>query len=591
MPRNEQATRRHRRDTTTVVRSSLWRRASITIVPALLGLGAARPDATHVAIPLTLSFAPSTVIGGFSTTGTITLATAAPSTGTVVTIANPAGTAIQAGTAQVGIQSIGSTKVAIGAGQTTLSFRVLTAGVAATTVATFTATSGTDHATATLTLNPASLIGISIAPSVVVGGTSATATIALSGPAPAGTGATVQLSASTVSTLSDGSVRVVGSPSAIGLPTTAHVPPGTLSATVPITTSPVPLDQSIRVTATLDGVSRSATITVKMPRPASVLLSAGVVVAGDAVTGTVVLDGPAPPNGFGVPLLASNTNATVPASITIPASATRQTFPITTPVLTSFGATGNTVAISALARSTATTTGTTTTITDGTSNTIVASQSPPVSATLTVLPAVTLRGVAAAPSPVTGGTPVAVTLTFSSVLLPVLTTTATQPAPSGTLVTVQLAVDQPTLVQLPQTVSVPETGGVVTVNGTTTIPTADQTVTISAAVHSTTASTTLTVKKPILALATFTLRPTTVTGGLNLLASLQLTPAMTSAQIVTLSTDRPDLIQLPPTVTVPISQVPTPFTFKTTPVTAQATATVTATSGGQHIPIAVTIVP
>jgi hypothetical protein len=66
---------------------------------------------------------------------------------------------------------------------------------------------------------------------------------------------------------------------------------------------------------------------------------------------------------------------------------------------------------------------------------------------------------------------------------------------------------------------------------------------------------------------------------------------MTSAQIVTLSTDRPDVIQLPPTVTVPVSQVPTPFTFKTTPVTAQTTATITATAGGQRIPIAITIVP
>jgi hypothetical protein len=576
MPPHHHATRRHRRRT--------------LIVPALLALGAARPSATHVAIPLTLTFAPSTVIGGTSTTGTITLGTPAPSTGTVVTIANPAGTTIQAGTAQVGIQSIGSTRVAIGSGQTTLSFRVLTAGVAASTVATFTATSGSDQTTATLTLNPASLVAISIAPSAVVGGTGATATITLSGPAPAGTGVTVQLSALTVGTLADGSVRVIGTSSLIGIPTTAHVPPGTLSVAVPITTSPVGFDQTIEVAATLGNVSRSAMLTIKMPRPTSVLLSSGFVVAGDTVTGTVVMDGPAPLKGLSVPLSASNPNATVPTSITISTSATRQTFLIATPVLTNFGATGNSVTISALPRSTAPLTGTTSTISDGTSNTIVASQSPAASATLTLLPAITARSVAAAPSPVTGGTPIAVTLTFSSALT-FLTTSAQQPAPSGALTTVQLAVDQPTLVQLPQTVSVPETGGVVTVNGTTTIPAADQTVTISATVHATTASTTLTVKKPILALATFTLRPTTVTGGLNLLASFQLTPAMTSAQIVTLSTDRPDVIQLPPTVTVPVSQVPTPFTFKTTPVTAQTTATITATAGGQRIPIAITIVP
>jgi hypothetical protein len=562
--------------------------ASMLLASTFFWSGRTIPHRSSGRIPLTLTFAPSTLVGGTATTATVTLGTPAPGGGATVTITNPPGTTVQAGAAQVGtIQSIGSTKIKVDGGQQSVTFRVLTAGVAAGTVATFTASSGNDQATATLTVNPASLVSVSIAPATMLGGTNATGTVTLDGPAPAGTGATIQLAGTVTSNafLSDGSVRTVSAQSPF-LPTTVTVPPGGSSATFAVTTTPVSPDQTITVSATLGNSARSTTFVVKAPVVTALLLNPSTVVAGNSATGTIVLNGPAPVRGLTSPLSASNTNATVPTTVTVPAGTDRQTFQITTPPLTTFGTAGNTVSISASAR--LSTSGTVSSISDGTSNTILPTTSNP-SAILTLLPTVSLASVAASPSPVTGGSPISVSLTFTreaTTRLATSTTTST----TTTAGTAHLKVDQPTIVQLPSSVVVPIDAGTVTVAGTTTAPVADQNVVITATLFSSVA-TTLTVKKPIPVIATFSLRPTTVTGGLNLIASLQLSTGITTAQVVSLSTDRTDLILLPATVTVPVSSVPTPFTFKTNHVSAQTTATVTATAGSQRIPIVVTIVP
>src|SRR5437868_9674984 len=114
--------------------------------------------ASGSAISLTFTLEPSSVIGGNQTTGTITLSTVAPAGGAIVTVTNPPGTTIQAGAAQFGnIQSEGSTKIAIAEGARTVSFRVNTAGVATSTIAKLTATSGGDAASVSLTILPASI--------------------------------------------------------------------------------------------------------------------------------------------------------------------------------------------------------------------------------------------------------------------------------------------------------------------------------------------------------------------------------------------------------------------------------------------------
>jgi hypothetical protein len=268
----------------------------------------------------------------------------------------------------------------------------------------------------------------------------------------------------------------------------------------------------------------------------------------------------------------------------VPAGSDRQTFQIATPFLTSFTATGgvNTVTI----RTGLATSNNLAQITDGTSNTILLPQTPATSAVLTLFPQRSLASVAASPSPVTGGSPITVTLTIPREAA----SRDPTPPPTGTEGTVELKPDNPSLVRLPTSVAIPAGALTVLVNGTTTIPTADQTVVITA-VHVSTLTTSLTVKKPIPVLALFSLRPTTVTGGQNFIASLQLSSAITSPQVVRLSIDHTGLVVLPDSVTIPVSSVPTSFTFKTNPVTVQTTATVTAIAGTQRIPVALTIVP
>ena len=127
--------------------------------------------------------------------------------------------------------------------------------------------------------------------------------------------------------------------------------------------------------------------------------------------------------------------------------------------------------------------------------------------------------------------------------------------------------------------------------GTTTLPLSDATVTISTTFRGKTIPTVVQVKVPPPPLELFVLRPTNVKGGTNVIASLKLPSSATSSRTVTLSTDHPELIALPPTITVPVSSVATPFTFTTQPTTTQTIATVTATVGAQQLSVRLTIVP
>jgi hypothetical protein len=200
-----------------------------------------------------------------------------------------------------------------------------------------------------------------------------------------------------------------------------------------------------------------------LPSIQSLTLTPASVVSGNTVTGKVTLTGPAPTEGFVVPLFASTTSITVPASVTVSAGNRDQTFQITT----SPTSVGSTVTISTRRIREAASR------TDGTSNTILLAESvqPNVFATLTLLPAPVIRS--------------------------------------------------------------------------------------------------------------FTLRPTKVKGGANVIAEIALLPAVTSAQTITFSVDRPDLIQLPASVSVPASGVPTPLTLTTHDVNAKNIVTIKAIVPGQ----------
>src|SRR4051794_30057773 len=101
-----------RRDTMIPVRAI----AALASVLLVVTRGVSLRTVASAAITLTLQS--PTIVGGNGTTASIVLATPAPAGGVVVTMTNPPGTIVQAGASQVGtIQAIGSTKIAVAAGQ------------------------------------------------------------------------------------------------------------------------------------------------------------------------------------------------------------------------------------------------------------------------------------------------------------------------------------------------------------------------------------------------------------------------------------------------------------------------------------------
>ena len=103
---------------------------------------------------------------------------------------------------------------------------------------------------------PATLSGVSMSPSAVVGGNASTGTVTLSGGAPSG-GAVVSLASS--------------HPAIATVPASVTVAAGARTATFGAATSVVGSSTPVTVSATYDGVTRTATLTVNPPGQAATL--------------------------------------------------------------------------------------------------------------------------------------------------------------------------------------------------------------------------------------------------------------------------------------------------------------------------------
>lgn len=192
---------------------------------------------------------PSTVVGGASATCAITLSANAPAGGTTVTITNS-----NAAAATV------QTSVLVPQGQSTVNVTVTTKAVASATSAVITATANSGSKSATLTINPPALTSVRVSPASVLGGNSSTGTVVLSGAAPTG-GMVVSLQSTVTSVATTpASVTVAG---------------GSSSATFQVTTFAVQTTTPATINGTLNGVTRSATLTVEAPnKPPAVSLTA-----------------------------------------------------------------------------------------------------------------------------------------------------------------------------------------------------------------------------------------------------------------------------------------------------------------------------
>jgi len=251
-----------------------------------------------------LSLSPSTVTGGISSTGTVTLAYAAPPGGFTFNLASNKPT-------YVGVPST----VTVPAGATSTTFTVTANPYTVAYTASISASYlGTVEASTTVTVAEPSL---TLSPTSVAGGTSSTGTVTLPCAAPSG-GFTLNL--------------VSNKPNYVGVPSTVTVLSGNTSATFTVTTAAYSSTYSATITGSYSGVNEaSATITVTDAAIASLTVSPSTVSGGTSSTGTLTLSTAAPAGGFKVNLSSSTPSYVgVPSTLTIPAGARSAAFTVTT---------------------------------------------------------------------------------------------------------------------------------------------------------------------------------------------------------------------------------------------------------------------
>jgi RHS repeat-associated protein len=253
-----------------------------------------------------LTFAPSTMTGGDTTVGTITLSSAAPAGGAVVNLSssNPGVTSVPA-------------SVSVAAGATTATFNIVTTVPASNLTTSIGASFFDSTQSATLTvLTPPQLVSLTISPSSPTAGTTATGTLTLDNPA-TGSGAVVSLTSS--------------DPSAASVPATVTIPTGSLSTTFNIAIAAVTSDTTATITASFV-TTRTATIAIRANAAAvtSLVITPSSIYGGRTATGTVTLSAAAPSGGSVVTLSSSTPSATVPTTTTVASGATSGTFTVTT---------------------------------------------------------------------------------------------------------------------------------------------------------------------------------------------------------------------------------------------------------------------
>ena len=182
-----------------------------------------------------VSVSPGTVIGGSSSTGTVTTSTVQ-------------GSAISVSLSSDNSAVIVPSSVSLATGTSTATFPVTTTSVTSAVTATITATyvtttfvGTTTVVTTAMTVVLPTLTGISVSPSSVTGGASSTGTVMLDGPAPAG-GVAVALSSSNAAAVVPASGFIL-------------IPAGATSSTFTVSTTSVTAATAATITATANGIS------------------------------------------------------------------------------------------------------------------------------------------------------------------------------------------------------------------------------------------------------------------------------------------------------------------------------------------------
>ena len=265
------------------------------------------PTAAVTTALSSVTFSSTSVIGGVTVTGTVQLTAAAPTEGVTVALSSSNAVAMV------------PANVIVPAGSTSQTFSITTVNAQppATITATITATYLGVNQNAALTVATRNLVllSVSFSTNAAVGGTPVTGTITLSTIAPA-----------------EGvSVSMVSSSPAATVPAIVTVPAGATTQTFNVGIIGAPAATTATITASYAGASQAGTLTIAPTLGLqSLSLSLGSVPGGLTSLGLVTLTAAAPGSGTSVLLASNSPDATVPASVTVPAGATSQTFPIAT---------------------------------------------------------------------------------------------------------------------------------------------------------------------------------------------------------------------------------------------------------------------
>lgn len=472
--------------------------------------------------PSALTLDPAIVIGGSATQATLTLNGPAPAAGAVVSLASTDPAAAF------------PASVTVSPGATTATFAVTTIPVATYTHVDISASGSGVTQTASLGIKAPAPTGLSLDPSIVVGGRTADATVKLSGPAPWG-GVTLTVSSA--------------DPAVAAVPSTVTVPAGATSATFSISTTPVSFHTQVAISVTNGSVIRTAKITVKIATPISLVLTPNPVVGGNTLQATVTLNGPAPSNGTVVRIGSGDAQlVTVPATVTVPAGASSATFTVNTATVTAF----TQVILSATV--------------SGVTSTAKLS-----------LKVVSPSAVTLSPATVIGGSNA-----DASVML-------NGPAPAGGMV-VALASDNASVVNMPGSITMPEGASSASFTVTTLPVDAPSQVTISASTPGFIQSAVLEVDPP--APAALALSPTSVVGGGSSQATVTLNgPAPAQGVTLTVSTSDASAAAPPATVTVPAGATSASFAVATNPVGALTQVTISVSDRGIVASAALNVLP
>lgn len=460
-----------------------------------------------------VTLTPPNVPGGQDVAGAVSLSGPAPSGGVSVTLSSNDPVA----------QIAGATTIVIPPGSAGANFTIHTTPVTSSHTCQITAQAGTETRVGTLVVRPVGPKSITLNPTSVEGGDSASGTVTLEAPATPGF-VTVTLS---------------GAGAASPNPASITIPPGETTGTFTVNTSPVAVTEvdAIKATTAASGIVVSSNLTVLGPEVASLTLDPSAVAGGFPSTGTVTTTIKAPPGGLKVQLGSSNTAvATTPVDVTVPEGLKTATFTINT----KSGQPDTTVTITAS----------------------LAGKSKTASLSVRKL---ALNSISANPRSVFGGKPSTGTVTL------------TVAAPAGGF-TVNLSSSDSATASVPATAKVPAGETSVDFPISTGVPPVQKTVTISASALGATVTTSLTVKVPDL--ATLQVKPGTVSAGDTAIGTVTLTgPALVGGYLVNLSSADTSVATVPASVIVPEGDTSATFPIAAKNVVGTRSTTINATHG------------